>query len=195
MTLSKPPRLGPGGYTQPPPLTVVRYTPPGLSATSPEARDAVQQMADATRAGVRMNDGISAALAFADRYADHHAPLLFDAIRGTQYTLDRFLDFALGESADFAGDHLGPDATLAVVVPMWVHTRVQAPRTGAAYLTIPAALQLPYGEIWRLYVLAAADRTPSLLTMSWDWCGVYPCITPDEWNRQRERTDAGQAAA
>lgn len=178
----------------PPPFgRSVAYTPPGLTPVNRETQGAVQQMADASRANILMNDGISAALEFADRYADHRAPQLLDAIRGTQYVLDRFLDFALGESADFAGDHLGPDATLAAVVPMWVHTVVQTPRTGPAYLTIPSTP--PLGASWRLYVLAAADRTPSLLTMSWDWCGVYPCITPDEWNRQRERAGAGQAAA
>jgi hypothetical protein len=179
----------------PPPFgrSAAAYTPPGLTPINVETRAAVQQVADAAHAATRMNDAIAAALAFADRYADHRAPRLLDAIPEVQYTLDQFLDFALAEATDFAGDHLGPDATMAVIVPMWVHTTVQMPRTGPVYLTIPTTH--PLGDSWTLYVLAAADRTPSLLTMSWDWCGVYPCITPGEWYRERQRATAGQAAA
>lgn len=167
------------------------YTPPGLPPAGREARAAVQQVADAAHATARMNDGITAALAFANMYADHRCPELIDVIPEDRYALDRFLDFARDESADFAADHLGPDATMALVVPMWVHTVVATPRPAPTYLTTPTTH--PLGDTWTLYALAAADRTPSLLTLSWDWCGVYPCITPGAWHRQR--TAEPQAAA
>ncbi len=166
------------------------YVPPGLAAAG-ETRAAAQQVAHASRAAHAIGDAIAYALAFADEYADHRCPELIDVIPENEYRLDRFLDFALDESSDFAGDRLGPHATVALVIPMWVHTTLATPRTGPAYLTIPTAH--PLGESWTLYALAAADRTPSLLTMSWDWCGVYPCITPGEWHRQR--TARMQAAA
>lgn len=155
------------------------YLPPGLA---PDQAAAMQQMADHAAAAERMRQGLAAALAFADAHADHRAPRLTDDVTGDRYVLDRFLDFALSEAADFAADRLGSGIRLAAVIPMWVHTVIDAPRTGPDYATIPALG--PDRDEWTLTVLAAAGRAPSLLTLSWDWCGVYPCIGPDAWHRQ-----------
>lgn len=155
------------------------YTPPLLNPnpiTEPATLKAMQNAGDHARTAMRMIDAVAYAAVYAGTYADYHAPHCGSPVDADgRYDLNAFMTDAYALTRRLASRALGPAAQVRLVVPMWVHTVQQAITEDV--ITVPN--YEPGGDVWRAIAIAAADRPPSLLLTSWDWCATFSCDTPD----------------
>lgn len=159
------------------------HLPPPVS---PEQLARLQTLADNTNARARnlyhLEYGIGALADQIHRDADHRGDLYTNVTRGsvTGYRLDEFIADTEREASRAASAAIGPGATVMFIAPQWVATALERPLPPYRYLTVPFGRHGQLPGVWHLLAVAAASpRAPRPLCFDWDWCAVYPCVTPD----------------
>lgn len=156
------------------PAPIGRNAGAWIPATDIETAARIQQLADHCHASTKMREATRAAAAYLDAHADHEEPRAPRPGEDGPYGLDGFMADAYRRARHCAAKALGPAAEVRMVIPMWVHTMQHSVINDV--ITVPE--YHPTGHTWRAYAIAAADRVPSLIMMSWDWAAAFPCATP-----------------
>lgn len=147
---------------------------------SPEQLARLQTIADVTNARARNRYHLEYGIgALADQV--HRDDLYTDVIAASgAYCLDRFIDHVEREASRRASDTLGPGAAVVFLIPEWFTNALTRNLPDHRYLTIPRGARGPLPGAWHLLAVATANpRWPRPLCLDWDWCAVFPCVTPD----------------
>lgn len=140
-------------------------------------------MADNVSALTRIEAGMSALADYVHRTADHRADL-YTNVRASgvlSYRLDEFIADTERAASRAASAAIGPGATVTFIAPGWVRTALERPLPASRYLSVPYGRPERLPGVWHLLAVATASpRAPRPLLLDWDWCAVFPCVTPDD---------------